>query len=328
MPGITAFATYLPGGSETSADLAVATGIPQTVIEEKFGLVSKPRAAQNEQVSQMAVCAARRCLGQIPSFNPESIGAVLWTGSEYKDFALWTAAIKVQHEFGATRAWGIDLAARCASTQAALKIAADMITADPSINTVLLAGGHRMIEKLDYTNERARFLFTMSDAASAVPVQRGGRHKILKTAMYSDGAFSEDVVIPGGGTRMPLTRENFDPRLLKLDVPDPQGMKQRLDPGSIPNFLRVIREAAAGHPIDYLAIIHLKPSVHCLLLRELGLRDDQSIHLNTLGHAGAPDVILSMELARPRLRKGDHIVLAGAGTGYLWAATALQWGGQ
>ena len=35
-----------------------------------------------------------------------------------------------------------------------------------------LAGGHRMIDKLNYKNERTRFMFNMSDAASAILLER------------------------------------------------------------------------------------------------------------------------------------------------------------
>ncbi len=328
--GVTSFATYVPGRVQNSEYLSAATGIPAKVIEEKFGIVEKPWACPDEQVSEMAVKAARRALD---GRDPDSIDVVLWTGSEHKDFPIWTAAIKVQHEIGARRAWAVDVGARCATTQACIKFARDMIAADPEIHTVLLAGGHRMIDKLNYHNERSRFLFAMSDAASAILIERDAPNEILGTAILTDGSFSEDVVVPGGGTRLPLTRVNFDPDLLRLDVPDPQSMKARLDPVSLRNFIHVIESALAKSgatvkDIGYLAIIHMKPSVHAAILKELGLTPEQSSYLDHFGHAGAPDVVRSLELGREqgKLRDGDLVVLAGAGTGYIWAATCLRWG--
>jgi len=35
---------------------------------------------------------------------------------------------------------------------------------------------------------------------------------------------------------------------------------------------------------------------------------------------------LELGLAQGRVRDGDLIVLAGAGTGYTWSATAVRWG--
>lgn len=329
--GITAFATYIPARVQTSAYLAGETGIPHDVLEQKFGILSKPWAEPDEQVSAMAVKAARRVLNGV---DPNSIDAILWTGSEHKDFPIWTAAIKVQHEIGARRAWAVDLGARCATTHVGLRFAKNLLLAEPGMQRVLLAGGHRMIDKLNYRNPRARFLFNMSDAASAVLLERdASTHEVLATELMTDGAFSQDVVVPGGGTRLPLTSENFSSDLLTLDVPDPAGMKARLDPISLDNFIGVIRRAVERSggtlaDIRYLAIIHMKPSAHQAILRALGLRPEQSTYLNTFGHAGAPDVVRSLELgARDgKLRDGDLVVLAGAGTGYIWAATCLRWG--
>ncbi len=329
--GITSFATYIPARVQTSTELALATSIPRDVLEQKFGILSKPWASPDEQVSEMAVKAARRVLN---GFDPATLDVVIWTGSEHKDYGIWSAGPSVQHSIGAVNAWATDVASRCASQQVAIKFAKDMIVADQRVSRVLLAGGHRMIDKLDYNNQRSRFLFNMSDAASAVLIEREGpRNEILESAMISDGSFADDVRVPGGGTRVPLTAENFDPLLLKLDVPDPASMKERLDKVSVQNLLRVIEQAACASgyrvaDIGYLAVIHMKRSAHHMLRETLGLKSEQSTYLETFGHAGAPDVIRSLEIAQDegRLREGELVVLAGAGTGYIWAATCLRWG--
>lgn len=316
---------------QTSAFLAAETGIPQAVLEEKFGIHQKPWAAPGEHVSELAVKAARKVL---EGRDPNSIDLILWTGSEYKDFAIWSAGIKVQQEIGARRAWSVDIAARCATTQVGLKFAKDVILADSGVSRVLLVGGHRNIDLLNYKNQRTRFLFNMSDAGSAILVERNAaRNEILASALSTDGSFSEDVMVPGGGTRLPLTRENFDPALLRFDVPDPESMKRRLDALSMKNFVGVVERAVcqSGYQlkdINYLAVIHMKRSAHEGILRELRLRPEQSVYLENFGHAGAPDVIRSLEIGAQegRLRDGDLVVLAGAGTGYIWAATCLRWG--
>ena len=329
--GISAFSTYIPTRVQTSQYLADASGIPRQVLEAKFGILSKPWAADGEQVSAMAIQAARSALR---GYDPKNLDVVIWTGSEHKDFPLWSAGPKVQHEIGAVNAWSTDVASRCASTQVGLKLARDMITADPSVRQVLLAGGHRMIDKLDYKNERARFMFNMSDAACAILVERDGpRNQLFATALLTDGSFSEDVYVTGGGTRFPLTRENFDPALLTLDVPRPAEMKGRLDKVSMRNFLSTIeqslvRSGFSVKDIGYLAIIHMKRSAHAAVLSELGLKPEQSTYLEHFGHAGAPDVVRSLELGvrAGRLRDGMITVLCGAGTGYIWASSCLRWG--
>src|SRR5712692_9183822 len=145
--GVTSFATYVPQRMQTSAFLAAETGIPQAVLEEKFGILQKPWAAPGEQVSELAVKAASKAL---EGRDPNSIDVILWTGSEYKDYAIWSGGIKVQQEIGARRAWSVDVAARCATTQVGLKFAKDVIIADSDVSRILLVGGHKNIDLLNY----------------------------------------------------------------------------------------------------------------------------------------------------------------------------------
>ena len=146
------------------------------------------------------------------------------------------------------------------------------------------------------------------------------------SAIITDGAFSMDVIIPAGGTRAP-TRSGPDVAHTFLRVPDPEGMKRRLDAVSLRNFLKVIRDAAGERPIGYLALLHMKRSAHDAIVAELGLQPAQSIYLDAYGHFGSPDQVLSLGLAERRgmLREGDQVVFASAGLGYMWAASAFTW---
>ena len=104
-------------------------------------------------------------------------------------------------------------------------------------------------------------------------------------------------------------------------------MKQRLDAVSLQNFLGVIKNAAAGQRIGYLALLHMKRSAHDAILKDLGLHQEQSIYLDRFGHFGSPDQVLSLGLAEERglLKDGDVVVFASAGLGYMWAAAAFTW---
>lgn len=329
--GVVSTGLYIPKGYLDASAIARASGIPEEVVAGKLGIRRKPRAAAEEQPSLMAIEAARQCL-QAAGQDPAEVDLVLWTGSEYKDFYVWSAGIKVQHELGCTRAWAMDVAARCSTNIVALKLARDLMRSDPSLNTVLLAGGHRTADLVDYRNQRSRFLFNLSDAGSAILLKRGQGAEVLETAIMTDGAFSEDVIIPAGGTRQPATPETLARGLQFFDVPDPEGMKRRLDQLSLENFLTVIRRAAEQSgfrvkDIGYLALLHMKRSAHKAVLTGLGLPESRSIYLADYGHVGAPDQVISLHLAERQglLHPGDLVMLASAGIGYTWAATALRW---
>jgi len=72
----------------------------------------------------------------------------------------------------------------------------------------------------------------------------------------------------------------------------------------------------------------MKNSFYREILSAIGLTPEQSVYLDHFGHIQSVDQVLALELglAQGRVRDGDLIVLAGAGTGYTWSATAIRWG--
>ena len=151
--------------------------------------------------------------------------------------------------------------------------------------------------------------------------------------MRVDGSFSHDVIIPVGGTVAPLTPADLAEQRNRFDVPDPEGMKDRLDSRSMQNFVAVIDDALAesGHrraDIGYLNILHMKRSAHDFVLKELGLGEEQSFYLSEFGHLGQQDQALSIlkGLETGRLRDGMLMAMVAAGIGYAWSASVVRWG--
>lgn len=331
--GIVAVGTYVPATFISAGEIARRAGIPEEVVVRKFGLERKPVPGPRDHTNAMGLWAAEEALAR-GGVRPDEIDVVLCTTEEWKEYPLWTAGIKLAHDLGARRAWAIDVQMRCGTTIAAMQLARGLIAADPAVNTVLIAGGYRNGDLVDYANPRSRFMINLSCGGGAMLLRRGhARNQLLGASILADGAFSLDVVVPVGGTVEPLTPEALEQGRYRLDVPDPEGMKRRLDPVSTANFLRVADEALAKSgraraEIGYLNLLHMKRSAHAHVLAELGLREEQSCYLSDLGHVGQQDQMLSIArgLATGRLRDGDLMLMMAAGIGYAWAAACVQWG--
>lgn len=318
---------WLPQGFEDSKSISEKSGLPEKVVREKMGIVRKCRATKDEHPSMMAVEAAKKVLRD--DIDPLSIDLVIWTGSEYKDYPVWSAGIFVQRELGLRNAWAFDASARCSSNVLGLHLAKSLVASDKKIKRVLLCGGHKTGDLVNYQDESSRFLYNLSDGGSAMLLEVGDVNPILSSSFITDGDFSLDVIIKGGGTRNP-TRGHPEDVDTYLTCPDIEGMRDRLATSSIKNFLQVIKESAAHsmeRPIDYLALLHMKKSAHDGILQGMDLREDQSIYLDHYGHFGAPDQVLSLGLAeyQGKLKAGAHVNLASAGIGYTWSAISLRW---
>ena len=331
--GIVAVGTYIPQTFVTAAEIARLSGIPEEIIVNKFGLNRKPIPGPHDHTNAMALWASQNALAQT-DVRADDIDVVLCTTEEWKEYPLWTAGIKLAYDLGARRAWAMDVQMRCATTIATLKLAKALMLAEPDVNTVLIAGGYRNGDFINYANPRARALLGLSAGGGALLLQKDyPRNQLLGSAVLADGSFSLDILVPAGGTVQPLTDAAAAAGLNKLDVPDPAGMKERLDAVSMKNFLRVIDDALAlsgcsRQDIDYLNILHLKRSAHAQVLRDLGLRDDQTFYLSDFGHLGQQDQALSIQkgLETGRLKDGDLMVLVAAGVGYAWGASVVRWG--
>ncbi|MGG3914706.1 3-oxoacyl-ACP synthase [Rossellomorea vietnamensis] len=329
--GMLSTGMYLPSSTMTSKDIAEKAGLPIEVVESKMGIKKKTVPNPEDHTCAMGIQAAREAISNA-GIDPKDIDVVIYVGEEHKEYPLWTAGIKLQEEIGAYHAWAFDVALRCGTTIMAMKLAKSLLESDPAIKTILMAGGYRNSDFIDYENSRTRFMFNLSAGGGAMILQQNlKKNRVLETSIITDGSFSEDVIVPVGGTKEPLTRESL--HRYKLDVTDPGGMKRRLEQKSMDHFLKVIRESIyksgfEEKDISYVAMLHMKRSAHLYVLKELGLTEEQSIYLEEYGHIGQFDQILSLRLAeeRGKLKDGDVVVLVSAGIGYAWGATTMVWG--
>jgi len=330
--GIVGHGTWIPPGKLSAADLAAATGIPENVIALKFGVKSKPVAGAGETTAFMGLAAARKALAAA-GIEGDTVDLVIWCGAQHKDYPCWLAGLYVSDQIGAKRAWSFDMEAMCGSMMAALDVAKSLMLTHTELNTVLLVSGYRNNDLIDLSVPETRFMLDIGAGGSAVVLKKdAGRNAVLASSFRGDGSLSEMCIVPAlGANAWPPAPE--DVKRAHFVVPDEEAFKKKLGEVTMPNFYAVIRESVklSGWPadgIDYLAILHFKKSAHDGVLAELGLKAGQSTYLDDYGHLGQNDQVLSLELGLRdgKIRDGSRIVFVGAGLGFVWAATAIQWG--
>ena len=325
--GVAASAAYLPERWMTAAEIAEASGIPEGVLVDKFGIRGKHIAAQDEHVSDLSVKAAERLLEE-HEIDPKSVDAVVYFGSMWRDYAVWQAAPWIAHRLGATNALALEYGNVSCGGPMALRLARNYLTADDGLSNVLLVGASRESYLLDYANERSRFMFNFGDGSVAVLLEREAHaNELLASHAITDGSLSLQVKVPSGGSVDMNGGYRF------LDVDDPAAMKARLDAVSLPNFVRAAegaleRSGATLGDVDFLCGLHMKRSMHDDLVAALGVDPARTVYLDDTGHMSGVDPLLGLDRAarEVRLRDGDLVLLLAAGTGYTWAASVVRWG--
>lgn len=342
---LAATSSYLPERMVTAAEIAGASGIPEQVIIEKFGLTGRHLAAEDEHASDMAVTAGRQLLDET-GLNPASVDIVIYFGSTWKEYPVWQAAPHIAHRLGCRAAFALELDYVSCGAPVALRVARDMLLAEPDTRRVLMVAASRESRLVDPTSRRTRFALNFGDGAVAALVTRnedatcgaGGYATVLGSSAITDGSYSLQVKVPIGGSVRPapdpasgtMAGGSYHPR---LEVDDLDLMKRRLDADSLPTF-RAVAEAAVKRSgatlsdIDFVCPIHVKRSMHAALLNELGISAQDAVYLDDTGHMSGVDPLLGLDRAHRagRLHPGALCLLLASGTGYTWAATCVRAG--
>ena len=324
---LAATASYLPERWMPAAEVAVASGVPEQVLVEKFALRGKHIAATDEHVSDMSVRVCEALLAEA-GVDPASIDVVMYFGSMWKDYAVWQAAPWIAHRIGAMNAYAVEYDNVSCGTPVALRLAKDMLVAEPELRNVLLVGACRESYLLDYDNVRARFMFNFGDGATAgLLVKDGERNELLGSHGVTDGSLSLQVKVARGGS------VHMDDGYPFLDVADPAAMKEQLDGSSLRNFVRaadgaLARSGLTRRDVSFLCALHMKRSMHVALCEALDVDPARAEVLDDTGHMSGVDTLLSLDRAARAgtLRDGDIVLLLAAGTGYTWAASVVRWG--
>ena len=334
--GIVGVGTYLPKNIMTAKEVSDATnGVwSEEAVREKLGIKQKymPSGEACDGTQEMGALAALKCL-ENTGVDPLEIDAILCITEEWKEYPLTTSACYVQDRIGAKNAWGIDVQNRCCTAVSAMKMAKDMLIADDEMNMILVCGGYRNCDMIDYTDSGVSFMFNLGAGGGAILLKKNyGKNLLLGTHLMSDGSVVHTCGSKVGGIVNPVTAENVK-EMNMLRLMDSPKMKGLLNTVSMPNWYHCIDEALRKSgktraDIDYLAILHIKRSGHKAMLADLGLTEDQTIYLEDYGHIGQIDQILSLELAlkEGKVKPGSTVCMIAAGIGYTWAANIIQWG--
>lgn len=333
--GIVGTGIYIPENFVTAKEISLATnGVwAEDAIIDKLGFSKKPIPGPNDGTQEMGVKAALDCLKNT-GVDPLDIDVILCMGEEWKEYPLTTSAIYIQDRIGAENAWGIDLQNRCCTTVSAMKIAKDMLVADESIDTIMICGGYRNGDLVDFSDRNMSMMFNLGAGAGAIILKAGyNRNLLLESHIMSDGSMARDAGVEIGGTVNPINPQNIDEAYRSLRLMNPGHMKDRLNEVSMDNWMKCIDLAFKKSNIektelDYLAVLHFKRSMHKYMLELLNLDESQSIYLSEFGHIGQVDQILSLHLAlkEGKVKEGSVVSMIAAGIGYAWAANVIKWG--
>jgi 3-oxoacyl-[acyl-carrier-protein] synthase III len=194
---IGAIGTYVPPRLLTNKNPEEMVETSDEWIYSRVGIRERHLVEKGMATSDMAVEAAKRCLGNrgIVATDVEAIIVATVT----PDMLFPATACLVQDKLGAKGAWGFDLSAACSGFVYALQMGAKLVESGAH-SKVLVIGADTMSSIVDYTDRATCVLF--GDGAGAVLIEPAEENEIglIDFAHEIDGSGAAALNMPGGGS--------------------------------------------------------------------------------------------------------------------------------
>lgn len=316
--------SYVPERVLTNAELEKMVDTSDEWITSRTGIKERRIAAENEATSDIAAKAALAAI-ENAGIAPEEIDLIL-VATISPDMLFPATSCFVQHKIGAKRAACFDLSAACAGFLYAVEIAQQFITSH-TFDTILVIGAEKLSTLVDWTDRNTCVLFG-DGAGAAILRNKKDSHGVIATYMGSDGAFTDILAIPGGGSRCPMTINNIDQKLNTIKMVGKEVYKQAVN-AMWTAAMQALKQS--GLAIEDIACI-IPHQANIRIIEAIADRmklpmDRFFVNVNRYGNTSAAAIAIALDEAHRmgKFKPGDYILLVAFGSGLTWASTVVHW---
>lgn len=322
---ITGWGMYVPTKVVTNENL-IETGLQSSDdwIVTRTGIKERRMRAQGEATSDMAVRAAQQAL-QMANTHPGEIDLIV-VATSTPDHLLPATASLVQERLGASRAGATDLNAVCSGFVYALIMAAGQIEAG-RCKRVLLIGADSLSPYIDWEDRNTCVLF--GDGAGALLLQASEEAGVLAGSLGSDGSGASLLIVPAGGSRLPVDANTLVNGDYHIKMNGPQVFRfatQTLGKAAE----KVIHDSGlTTADIDLLIPHQANLRIIETTAKRLKLPMEKVfVNVDKYGNTSAASIPIAFceAIEEGRVMPGDYVVLTSFGAGLTWAAAVVRWG--
>jgi len=321
---ITGTGAYAPKRILTNADLERMVETNDEWIQQRSGIRERRIADDKEATSDLALAAARQALERA-NLTPQDIDFIV-VGTTTPDMFFPSVGNIVQHRLGCRRAGSVDLLAACAGSVYSMAIGAKFIETG-KYRRVLCIGAETLSRITDFTDRGTCVLLADAAGAAVLEASEDGSG-IIDADLYSDGQYADLLIMPGGGSRNPATRETVDARMhyAKMKGSDVFKVAVRMFVECAETILT--RHGLTAKDVDLFIPHQANLRIIEAAAKRVGLPMEKVfVNVDRYGNTGAASVYVALDeaISAGRLKKGDKVLLAAFGGGFAWGAALIQW---
>jgi 3-oxoacyl-[acyl-carrier-protein] synthase-3 len=316
---ITGLGCYVPERVLGNDELAAIVDTSDEWIRERTGIRERRIAAPEEALTDLALPAVYKALGQA-QVEAEDID-LLVCATVTPDMMFPTASALLADTIGAPQAAAYDLLAGCTGFVYAIAQAYAMMAAGLS-ERALVVGGDVLSRILDWTDRSTLVLF--GDGAGAVVLERVDRGGFLGFELGADGGGGIHLSLPGSGSRR--AEDAIGNGYVQMNGREVFKFATRVLVSSAQALLD-----RCGKTVDDVDV-YIPHQANMRIMdhaqQKLGIaREKMVVNVDRYGNTSSGSIPLGLADAQAegRLTDGSLVLMTGMGAGLTWGSSLLEW---
>jgi 3-oxoacyl-[acyl-carrier-protein] synthase III len=294
-------------------------------IRDRTGIRERRFAVEGETTSDLATKAARRAL-ESAAIAPEQLDLIM-CATLTGDTPIPSTAVWMQRKLEIA-APAFDINAACAGFSYGMSAATAFIESGQA-ETVLVAGAEILSRVMNFEDRTTCVLF--GDGAGAVVLTRSEEPGVLGSVLGADGRSAEILIIPGGGSAQPPSREVLDSKQNTIHMPNGREVFKRAVV-EMANACRQLLEKSgyASEDVDLLIPHQANARIMIAVAERLKIPMERAVvDVESVGNTSAASIPVALDRAwqAGRIRTGDLVLLTSFGAGLAWGANLIRWTG-
>ena len=321
---ITGTGSCLPDNVVTNHDIEKIVDTSDKWIIERTGIKERRVVASDEAASDISYKAARRAL-KAAGVRARDLDLIL-VGTFTPDSPFPSTGCVLQSMLGAKNAVGFDVNAVCSGFLYVLSLA-DAYVRSGRYKKILVVGTDILSKVIDWEDRNTCVLF--GDGAGAVIIEPTTKKKgIIDVVIGSDGRLGDILYMPGGGSRIPASKESIRDGQHFIKMNGNEVFKV-----AVKTMERISIEILRKNNIDPEEVSIMVPhQANIRIIQAVAKRlkmpmENVVVNLDKYGNTSAATIPIALDEAvrEGRIRDGDLILMAAFGGGLTWASALIRW---
>ena len=317
--------SYAPPKTRTNADLEKMVETNDEWIVTRTGISERHVSSDEEATSDIAYEAALQALAAA-NLDPLDLDMIL-VATITPDMFFPSTACALQERLGARRAGAMDVSAACSGFIYGLAVADGLLRLG-TMRTVLVVGAETLTKVVNWQDRNTCVLF--GDGAGAMVLRAAeGERGILSTHLFADGSKGPMLILPGGGSRHPMSQSVLDAGLCKIHMSNGNEVFKIAVRAMEDACLTALKHNRLEvSDVDLLVPHQANLRIINAVGQRLGVPEEKvCVNIQKYGNTSAASIPLALDGAvqAGRVKAGDLVLLCAFGGGLTWGSALIRW---